>query len=242
VAASRPASHWVPPPSTTPILPTNRPCRREPDGKLGHHTTGTAEVARAIPTCRARAPGSGSTSRHEGPRVQAHLWGVRTEPSSYNPTACSRQANRNTAPRRTTGSIERDRVVAESLKTSNSTTGAEQTARTESGNTVPRQRETGTGIAPQRANAESVLSAPALPGTSTPLVRPTARRRAPRPRWVHQRARQAHRARPRGERRRDLRFSPKKPSTAAAGRMRLAVPMRSMPPRASMPSMTSSTA
>jgi len=51
------------------------------------HTTGTAEVARSNTDLQGEGTGERVDVRHEGARVQAHLWGVRTEAEFYNPNS-----------------------------------------------------------------------------------------------------------------------------------------------------------
>jgi len=96
---------------------------------------------------------------------------VRTEAEFYNPNSLQSAGESQYGAKATYRLDERDRVVAESLKTSNSTTGAEQTgAELKVEHSFPGNAKLELGLRHSRANAESVLSAPALPGTSTPLV------------------------------------------------------------------------
>ena len=140
-------------------------------GKLGDHTTGTAEVARSNTDLQGEGTGERVDVRHEGARVQAHLWGVRTEAEFYNPNSLQSAGESQYGAKAAYRLDERDRVVAESLKTSNSTTGAEQTgAELKVEHSFRGNAKLELGLRHSRANAESVLSAPALPGTSTPLL------------------------------------------------------------------------
>jgi uncharacterized repeat protein (TIGR01451 family) len=140
-------------------------------GKLGDHTVGTAEVARSITDLLGEGTGERADVRHEGARLQAHLWGVRTETDFYNPNSLQSAGESQYGVKAAYRLDEKDRLVAESLKTSNSTTGAEQTgAELKVEHSFPGNAKLELGLRHSRANAESVLSAPALPGTSTPVV------------------------------------------------------------------------
>jgi uncharacterized repeat protein (TIGR01451 family) len=140
-------------------------------GKLGDHTVGTAEVARSITDLLGEGTGERVDVRHEGTTVQAHLWGVRTETDFYNPNSLQSAGESQYGVKAAYRLDEKDRLVAESLKTSSSTTGAEQTgAELKVEHSFPGNAKLELGLRHSRANAESVLSAPALPGTSTPIV------------------------------------------------------------------------
>ena len=146
-------------------------------GKLGEHTVGSAEVARSISDLLGEGIGERVDVRHEGTRLQAHLWGVRTETDFYNPNSLQSAGESQYGVKAAYRLDEKDRLVAESLKTANSTTGAEQTgAELKVEHSFLGNAKLELGLRHSRANAESVLSAPALPGTSTPLVpaEPTA--------------------------------------------------------------------
>ena len=140
-------------------------------GKLGEHTTGTAEVARSNTDLQGAGTGERVDIRQDGTTLQAHLWGVRTQADFYNPNSLQSAGESQYGAKATYRLDERDSLVAESLKTSNSTTGAQQTgAELKVEHSLPGNAKLEVGLRHNRANAESVLSAPALPGTSTPIV------------------------------------------------------------------------
>ncbi len=140
-------------------------------GKLGEHTTGTAEVARSSTDLQGEGTGERLDIRHEGTTLQAHLWGVRTEADFYNPNSLQSAGESQYGAKATYRLDEKDSLVAESLRTSDSTTGAEQTgAELKVEHSLPGNSKLEVGLRHSSANAESVLSAPALPGTSTPVV------------------------------------------------------------------------
>jgi uncharacterized repeat protein (TIGR01451 family) len=140
-------------------------------GKLGDHTTGTAEVARSNTDLQGEGTGERVDVRHEGTTLQAHVWGVRTEADFYNPNSLQSAGASQYGVKAAYRLEEKDRIVAEALKTSDSTTGAEQTgAELKVEHSLPANAKLEVGLRHSRANAESVLSAPALPGTSTPVV------------------------------------------------------------------------
>ena len=140
-------------------------------GKLGEYTTGTAEVARSRTDLQGEGTGERLDIRHEGNTLQAHLWGVRTEADFYNPNSLQSAGESQYGAKATYRLDEKDSVVAESLRTSNSTTGAQQTgAELKVEHSLPGNAKLEAGVRHSRANAEAVLSAPALPGTSTPVV------------------------------------------------------------------------
>ena len=134
-------------------------------GKLGEHTTGTAEVARSNTDLQGAGTGERVDIRQDGTTLQAHLWGVRTQADFYNPNSLQSAGESQYGAKATYRLDERDSLVAESLKTSNSTTGAQQTgAELKVEHSLPGNAKLEVGLRHNRANAESVLSAPALPG------------------------------------------------------------------------------
>src|SRR5204863_1152310 len=65
--------------------------------------------------------------QHSGAALQAHVWGVHTDADFYNPNSLQSAGASQYGVKAAYKLDERDRLVAESQRTSNGTTGAEQT-------------------------------------------------------------------------------------------------------------------
>ncbi|MGO9804379.1 MAG: SdrD B-like domain-containing protein [Steroidobacteraceae bacterium] len=134
-------------------------------------TVATAEVARSSTDLE----GDGSAERvdvkHQDATLETHLWGVHTDADFYNPSSLQSQGEAEYGVKAGYRLDEKDRLVAEGLKTSNTTTGAEQTgAELKVERSLPHNAKLEVGMRHSSANAEAVLSAPAVPGAATPLT------------------------------------------------------------------------
>ncbi|MDB5956059.1 MAG: hypothetical protein JWP60_2667, partial [Ramlibacter sp.] len=137
-------------------------------GKLADKTVVTAEVAHS----RTDLQGSGSGQRveltHEGAGVQAHVWGVRTDAGFYNPGSPQSAGQAQYGAKIGYSLNATNRIVAEALKTSNSTTGAEQTgAELRLEHSLPGNAVLEVGLRHSSSNAQAAVSTTPAVGTDT---------------------------------------------------------------------------
>ncbi len=139
--------------------------------KFDGHTTLSAEVARSDTDLYGDGSGEHLDFVHADGPFQAHLWGTHTDTNFYNPNSLQSAGESQYGVKAAYKLDEKDRIVAEGLETNNSTTGAEQTgAQVKLEHTLPHNAKLEVGVLHSEANAESVLSAPALPGTVAPVT------------------------------------------------------------------------
>lgn len=158
--------------------------------KLGSKTVATAEVARSSTDLQGSGAGQRVEIRHEDAQLQARVWGVRTDAGFYNPSSIQSAGQSEYGAKAGYTIDEKNRVVAEAIKTSNSLTGADK-----SGVELKLEHSLGgnvkleVGVRHNSANAYSVLSALPLPGSSTPVVPAPAGLVAPSAQAAHTTAR-----------------------------------------------------
>lgn len=148
--------------------------------RIGPNTAIAAEVARTRTDLQGEGHGVRVDARHDGPTVQAHVWGVRTDAGFQNPG--SPQAGGQSEYGAKVGyTIDaKNRIVGEALRTSNATTGAEQTgAELKLEHALPGNAKLEVGVRHSSANVQAALSSPAAPGTAGPLVATAADPAAP---------------------------------------------------------------
>lgn len=148
--------------------------------RLGERTVATAEVARSETDLQGRGTGQRVEFRHEETKVQARIWGARTEAGFYNPSSIQSAGQSEYGLK--TGALidEKNRLVAEGLKSSNSVTGADQTAlELKLEHNLGGNVKLEIGVRYSSSNAYSVLSALQLPGSSISLASATAGLSAP---------------------------------------------------------------
>jgi len=139
--------------------------------KLGDKTVAAAEVARSTTDLQGSGSGQRVEIRHEDQQLQARIWGVRTDAGFYNPNSLQSAGQSEYGAKLGYTVDEKNRVVAEALKTANSVTGAEQTGmELKLEHSLPGNARLEVGVRHSSANAYSVLSALPLPGTSAPMV------------------------------------------------------------------------
>jgi hypothetical protein len=139
--------------------------------RLADKTVFTAEVARSQTDLQGSGHGERLELRHEGPGVQAHVWGTHTDANFYNPNS-PQSAGQSQYGAKIGYSVDAsNRIVGEALRTANSTTGAEQLgAELKLEHSLPGNAVLEVGLRHSSSNAQAALSAPAAPGTAAPIV------------------------------------------------------------------------
>jgi uncharacterized repeat protein (TIGR01451 family) len=139
--------------------------------KLAEKTLLIAELARSSTDLQGSGSGQRVEIRHDEQQLQARAWGVRTDAGFYNPNSLQSAGQSEYGAKAGYNVDEKNRLVAEALKTSNSVTGAEQTGvELKLEHSLQGNAKLEVGLRYSRANAYSVLSALPLPGSSTPVV------------------------------------------------------------------------
>ena len=139
--------------------------------RLGEKTLASAELARSSTDLQGSGSGQRVEIRHEDARLQARVWGVRTDANFFNPNSLQAAGQSEYGARLGYSVDEKNRLVAEALKTSNSVTGADQTGmELKLEHSLPGNAKLEVGVRYSSANAYSVLSALPLPGASVPVV------------------------------------------------------------------------
>lgn len=139
--------------------------------RLGEKTQATAEIARSSTDLQGSGAGQRIEIRHDDPALQARVWAVRTDAGFFNPNSPQSAGRSEYGVKAGIPLDEKNRLVAEALKTSDAITGAEQTgAELKLEHSLPGNARIEAGLRYSRANASSVLTALPLPGTSLPLI------------------------------------------------------------------------
>ena len=136
--------------------------------RLGEKTALTAEAARSDTDLQGQGKGARVEFKHEGTQLQARVWGVHTDAGFYN-TGSPQSAGQSEYGANVGYNIDpSNRLVGEALKTSNSTTGAEQTgAELRLEHSLPGNAKLEVGVRYSSTNAQAALTTIASPGTST---------------------------------------------------------------------------
>ena len=136
--------------------------------QLGARTLATAEIARSSTDLKGGGGGQRIEIRHDEPQLQARVWGMRTDAGFYNPNSPQSAGQSEYGAKAGIALDEKNRVVVEALKTSNSVTGAEQTgAEIKLEHSLPGNARIEGGLRYSRSNANAALATSPLPGTST---------------------------------------------------------------------------
>ena len=150
--------------------------------KLGEKTLATAEVVRSQTDLKGSGAGQRLEIRHDDTSLQTRVWGSRTDAGFYNPNSPQSAGQSEYGAKAGYALNETNRLVAEALKTSNSTTGAEQGgAELKLEHSLPGNSRLEVGLRYSRSNANAALSTLPLPGTSTPVPPLTSGLVAPGP-------------------------------------------------------------
>ncbi|WP_293637407.1 SdrD B-like domain-containing protein [Polaromonas sp.] len=138
--------------------------------RLGDKTLATAEIARSSTDLQGSGGGQRIEIRHDDLALQARVWAARTDAGFFNPNSPQSAGRSEYGVKTGIPLDEKNRLVAEALKTSDSITGAEQTgAEIKLEHSLPGNARIEAGFRYSRANASSVLTAFPLPGTSLPV-------------------------------------------------------------------------
>ncbi len=139
--------------------------------RLGDKTTATAEIARSRTDLKGSGSGRRVEIRHDDPQLQARAWGARTDAGFYNANSPQSAGQSEYGAKAGIPLDEKNRLVVEALKTSNSVTGAEQTgAEIKLEHSLPGNSRVEAGLRYSRVNANAALTALPLPGTSVAVV------------------------------------------------------------------------
>lgn len=137
--------------------------------RLGQATLATAEIARSNTDLKGSGSGQRLEIRHDTPQLQARVWGARTDAGFYNPNSSQSAGQSVYGAKAGIPLDEKNRLVAEALKTSNSITGAEQTGvEIKLEHSLPGNARVEAGLRYSRANASAALTA--LPLSGPPVV------------------------------------------------------------------------
>jgi uncharacterized repeat protein (TIGR01451 family) len=141
--------------------------------KLAEKTLAIAEIARSSTDLLGSGSGQRVEIRHEAAQLQARAWGVKTDAGFYNPNSVQSAGQSEYGAKVGYNLDEKNRLVAEALKTGNSVTGAQQTGmELKLEHSLQANAKLEAGIRYSSTNAYSVLSALPLPGSS-PAVLPS---------------------------------------------------------------------
>ena len=139
--------------------------------RFGTHTTATAELARSSSDIAGQGVGEHFDFAHDDGRFMAHVWGTHTDSDFYNPNSLQSAGASQYGVKAAYKLDEKDRLLVEGLRTEDSLTGAAQTgAEVKVERSLPKNVKVDVGMRRSEANAESVLTAPALPGEISPLT------------------------------------------------------------------------
>jgi uncharacterized repeat protein (TIGR01451 family) len=139
--------------------------------KLSDKTLATVEVARSSSELKGSGSGQRIEIRHEDTKLQARVWGVRTDEGFYNLNSLQSAGQSEYGAKLGYNVDDKNRLVAEALKTSNSVTGADQTGmELKLEHSLPGNAKLELGVRYSSANAYSVLSALPIPGAAIPVV------------------------------------------------------------------------
>lgn len=149
--------------------------------RLGERTALTAEAARSETDLQGEGHAARVEFKHEGAQVQARAWGVHTDSGFYNPGSAQSAGQSEYGANVGYNIDASNRLVGEALKTSNSTTGAEQAgAELRLEHSLPGNAKLEAGMRYSSTNAQAALSTVAAPGASSITTTPPLATAAPR--------------------------------------------------------------
>jgi uncharacterized repeat protein (TIGR01451 family) len=139
--------------------------------KLGEKTVATGEIAHSSTDLQGNGSGQRVEVRHDDQTLQARVWGARTSAGFYNPNSVQSAGQSEYGAKIGYAVDDKNRLVAEALRTANSVTGAAQTgADLKLEHSLPGNVKVEVGVRYSSANTAAALSGPALPGSSVPVT------------------------------------------------------------------------
>jgi uncharacterized repeat protein (TIGR01451 family) len=139
--------------------------------KLGEKTVATGEIARSSTDLQGSGSGQRVEVRHDDQALQARVWGARTSAGFYNPNSVQSAGQSEYGAKIGYAVDDKNRLVAEALRTANSVTGSAQTgADLKLEHSLPGNVKVEVGVRYSSANTAAALSGPALPGSTVPVV------------------------------------------------------------------------
>lgn len=133
--------------------------------KLGEKTVLTAEVAHSNTDLKGAGAGQRVELRHDGAQLQVRAWGVHTDAGFANPNSPQSAGQSEYGIKAGIPLDDKNRLVAEALKTSSSVTGAEQAgAEVRLEHSLPGNAKLEAGLRYSRSSANASLFAVTAPG------------------------------------------------------------------------------
>ena len=139
--------------------------------KLGEQTRLNAEIARSQTDVQGKGNAQQAELRHEGGDLKARIYGVHTDANFYNPGSLQSAGQSEYGAKIGYTIDQRNRLVAEALRTANSVSGAAQTgAELKLEHSLPGNIKLEAGVRYSQSNALAALSSGVpFPGESTAL-------------------------------------------------------------------------
>ena len=133
--------------------------------KLGEKTVATAEIAHSNTDLKGAGSGQRVELRHDGAQLQVRAWGVHTDAGFANPNSPQSAGQSEYGIKAGIPLDDKNRLVAEALKTSSSVTGAEQTgADVRLEHSLPGNAKIEAGLRYSSSSANASLFAVTAPG------------------------------------------------------------------------------
>ncbi|WP_411884964.1 SdrD B-like domain-containing protein [Polaromonas sp. YR568] len=142
--------------------------------RFGEKTVATAEIARSTTDLQGNGSGHRAEIRHEDQALQARAWAAETSTGFYNPNSVQSAGQSEYGAKIGYAVDEKNRIVGEALRTTNSVSGAAQTgAELKLEHSMAGNIKVEVGVRYSSSNTAAALSGPALPGSTVPIT-PTA--------------------------------------------------------------------
>ncbi len=136
--------------------------------KLGEKTVATAEIAHSNTDLKGAGSGQRVELRHDGAQLQVRAWGVHTDAGFANPNSPQSAGQSEYGIKAGIPLNDKNRLVAEALKTSSSVTGAEQAgAELRLEHSLPGNAKLEAGLRYSRSSANASLFAVTAPGAAS---------------------------------------------------------------------------
>jgi hypothetical protein len=142
--------------------------------RFGEKTVATGEIARSTTDLQGNGSGHRAEIRHEDQALQARAWAAETSTGFYNPNSVQSAGQSEYGAKIGYAVDEKNRIVGEALRTTNSVSGAAQTgAELKLEHSMAGNIKVEVGVRYSSSNTAAALSGPALPGSTVPIT-PTA--------------------------------------------------------------------